>query len=113
MEKEEDEQKEDLLIIHEETRRMDGIIENMSDSGGENERDRSKVKHDPPIPEAPNINSPSDSNGTDEEVQDDDVHNKEELIKRVNELKEKTKEKIIGNVDNEMYTKDNPVLDDL
>ena len=111
-EKDEDEQKEELPIIHKETRRMDGMIENMSDSSGENERDRSKVKHDPPILEAPNING-SSPNGTDEEVQDDDVHNKEELVKRVNELKEKTKEKIVGNVDNEMYIKDNPVLDNL
>ena len=31
----EDEQKNELLLIHEETRRMDGIINNMSESGSE------------------------------------------------------------------------------
>ena len=46
-------------------------------------------------------------------MQNDDVHNEEELIKRVNELKGKTKAKIVSNVENEMYTKDNPVLDHL
>ena len=67
----------------------------------------------PNIPKEPNININNNENELEEEQQDMDVHNKDELDKRINVLKQKTKEKIDSSIQNEMYTKDNPVLGSL
>ena len=113
-EKKEDEQKEELLIVHEETKRLNNIINNLSDSDeNEDERDRDKESHEPPIPRAPNISENENKQESGEEEQDDDVHKQEELLNRVNELREKTREKIVDSVNNEIYVKDNPMLGNL
>ena len=113
-EKKEDEQKNDLLIEHTETKRMGSIIDNLSDSDeNENELNEEQRRHTPPIPRAPNIQDNENKTDSVEEEQDDDVHRQEELFNRVNELREKTKEKIVSSVNNDMYVKDNPILGDL
>ena len=105
-EKEENDQKNELLIEHNETRGMDGMIENMSDSSGHADNNNGGRSS---IPPAPNINNNENKeNEHSNEEQDDDVHNQEQLMKKVNEMREKNKKDIEKSVQNEMYTKDNP-----